>query len=252
MVAGERVASLTPSLEEQINQFNKDDPLVAEVRRGPRTWSPKLELDGAPIPWDTSLRNYHGGRAGLVAEALEQPLLPLKDIESYRRFSQYVLFLSLKRDLVMITQQVYVAEEWNKRTYNEAQAEAHTWSEVEKTLSNLKEDYSRLSKQLKEITSQRNNLDAGLKTAEKQAEDQRKQLRMTEIKLETERELVKGLRAELQNAKEATQLAENSAQLAKEAVEAKRQAAYTLGVEETQVRYTEEFAKVCREYCDMT
>ncbi|XP_065630889.1 uncharacterized protein LOC136068112 [Quercus suber] len=152
----------------------------------------------------------------------------------------------------MITQQVYVAEEWNKRTFNEAHAKAHTQSEVEKSLGNLKEDYSRLFEQLKDMKSQRDNLDAGLKTAEKQAEDQRKQLRMTEINLETERESVKGLCAELQKAKEATQLAKKDAQLAKEAVEAERQAGYTLGVEETQLRLTKEFAKVCREYYDLT
>nr|XP_023907654.1 involucrin-like [Quercus suber] len=137
-----------------------------------------------------------------------------------------------------ITQQVSVAEEWNKKTFNEAQAEAHTRFEVEKSLGSLKEDYSRLFEQLRDMTSQRDNLDVGLKTTEKQAENQRKQLRMTEINLETQRESDKGLHAELQKAKEAAQLAKKDAQLAKEAVEAERQAAYTLGV--------------CREYCDVT
>ena len=37
---------------------NREDPLVAQVRRTPRTWSPKLELDDVPIAWDTSIRNY--------------------------------------------------------------------------------------------------------------------------------------------------------------------------------------------------
>ena len=53
------------------------------------------------------------------------------------------------------------------------------------------------------------------------------------------------LRAKLQQAKETTQLA-------KEAAEAKRQASYTLDVEETQARLTEELAKVCRDYCNVT
>nr|POE53200.1 hypothetical protein CFP56_13608 [Quercus suber] len=92
-------------------------------------------------------------------------------MESYMRFSQYELFLSLKRDLAMITQQVYVAEEWNKRIFNEAQAEAHTRSEVEKSLGSLKEDYSWLSEQLRDMTSQRDNIDAGLRTAEKLTEE---------------------------------------------------------------------------------
>ena len=53
------------------------------------------------------------------------------------------------------------------------------------------------------------------------------------------------LREELPKAREATQLV-------KEAVEAKKQATYTLGMEETQARLTEEFSAVCRYYCDIS
>ena len=54
---------------------SREKPLVAQVRCPTRTWSPKLEVDGVPIAYDASLRHYHGGHAGLVAEALKQPLL---------------------------------------------------------------------------------------------------------------------------------------------------------------------------------
>ena len=53
------------------------------------------------------------------------------------------------------------------------------------------------------------------------------------------------LREELRNAREA-------AQLLKEAAEAKKQAAYTLRMEGTQARLTEEFSAVCRDYCDIS
>ena len=53
------------------------------------------------------------------------------------------------------------------------------------------------------------------------------------------------LREELRNAREA-------AQLLKEAAEAKKQAAYTLRMEGTQARLTEEFFAVCRDYCDIS
>ena len=53
------------------------------------------------------------------------------------------------------------------------------------------------------------------------------------------------LREELRKAKEVVQLV-------KEAAEAEKQAAYTLGVEETQARLTEEFSTVCRDYCDIS
>ena len=80
---------------------------VAQVRRPTRIWSPKLEMDGVPIAWDSSIRHYRGGHAGHVAEALEQPLLLPKDMEAYRNFSQPELFLSLKRDLTMVSDLIY-------------------------------------------------------------------------------------------------------------------------------------------------
>ena len=73
------------------------------MRRPTRTWSPKLEVYSAPIAWDASLRHYHGGHTSHVVEALEQPLLLPKDMEAYRSFTHLELFLSLKRDLVMVS-----------------------------------------------------------------------------------------------------------------------------------------------------
>ena len=76
---------------------------MAQVRRPTRTWSPKLEVDGVPIAYDASLRHYRGGHTSYVAEALEQPLLFPKDMEAYRNFNHPELFLSLKRDLAMVS-----------------------------------------------------------------------------------------------------------------------------------------------------
>ena len=59
---------------------------MAQVRRPSRIWSPKLEVNGVPIARDTSLRHYHRGDTGHVAEVLEQPLLLPKDMEAYKRF----------------------------------------------------------------------------------------------------------------------------------------------------------------------
>ena len=57
--------------------------------------------------------------------------------------------------------------------------------------------------------------------------------------------MVKDFREELHKAREA-------AQLLKEVAEAEKQAAYALGVQETQSRLTEEFSTVARDYCDIT
>ena len=76
----------------------------AEVHMAQCTWSPRLEVDGAPIPWNASIREYQRGRVGYIAEALEQPILLPKDMDAYRRFLQNELFLSLKRDLAIVRQ----------------------------------------------------------------------------------------------------------------------------------------------------
>ena len=56
-----------------------------------------------PIAYDATLRHYRGGHASLVAEALEQPLFLPKDMEAYRNFNHPELFLSLKKDLAMVS-----------------------------------------------------------------------------------------------------------------------------------------------------
>ena len=86
---------------------NRKEPPVAQVRRPTRTWSPVLKVDGMPIAYDATLRHYRGGHAGLVAEALEQPLLLPQDMEAYRTFNHPELFLSLKRDLAMVSDSVH-------------------------------------------------------------------------------------------------------------------------------------------------
>ena len=73
----------------------------------------------------------------------------------------------------------------------------------------------------------------------------RKQLHYTEINMATKKQLMTEFREELRKAREA-------AQLLKEVAEAEKQAAYTLGMEETQARLTEEFSAVVRDYCDIS
>ena len=138
-----------------------------------------------------------------------------------------------------------MVEDWVKDARSEAKAEFNARFKVRKEVGNLKEDQAKLSEQLKETVRTRDSSEVGLKNVEKQAEEQRKQLHYTEINLATEKQLVKDLRKDLQKVKEA-------AQLTKEVAEAKKQAAYTLGVEETQARLTEEFSTVCREYCGIS
>ena len=75
----------------------------AEVRWPQRTWAPQLELEGAPIPYDASIWDAQRGHANYLAQALQQPLLLLRDMESIRHTRQLDLFMSLKRDLAMVS-----------------------------------------------------------------------------------------------------------------------------------------------------
>ena len=82
---------------------SREEQPVAQVRRSLRTWSPVLEVDGAPIAMDASLRHFRGGHAGRMADALLQPLLLPIDLAAYRSFDHPDLILSIKRDLVMVS-----------------------------------------------------------------------------------------------------------------------------------------------------
>ena len=82
---------------------SREEENRAEVRVNPRTWSPKLEVDSVAIPYTASVREYNRGRVGYIAKALEQPVLLPRDMEAYRRFSKPEIFLSLKRDLAMVS-----------------------------------------------------------------------------------------------------------------------------------------------------
>ena len=144
-----------------------------------------------------------------------------------------------------ITQQVFVVEEWVKIAHSEARTAFDARSEVKVELGALKENHSKMAEQLKEVIRAKDIAEAGLKTTEKQFEDIRKQLHYTEINLIIENQLVTKLCEELRKAREATQLL-------KKGVEAEKQAAYTLRMEETQARLTEEFSAVYRDYCDIS
>lgn len=185
-----------------------------------------------------------------MADALEQPLLLPRDMEAYRRFSQPELFLSLKRDLAMvsnsftvsltyltllnsepilfrlqITQQVFVAEEFCRDSRSRAEAEAQSRTEIETTLGSLKHDHLGLTEKFKESEKRRKSAEAGLKSAETQAEDQRKELYSTQLNLATEKQAVVDLKTALQRVESELWRAREEAQLIREAAEAKKNAA---------------------------
>ena len=75
----------------------------AEIRQPQGTWAPRLEMEGAPIPYDASIWDAQRGHANYLAQALQQPLLLPRDMESIWRTRQPELFMSLKKDLAMVS-----------------------------------------------------------------------------------------------------------------------------------------------------
>ena len=138
-----------------------------------------------------------------------------------------------------------MVEEWVRDACNEANVEALSRANVEKSLGVLKQEQAELSEKLKVADQARLSAETGLKTVERQAEDLRQKLHLTEIDRATQRQLVTDLKVELQKAKDV-------AQLAKEAAEAEKQASYLLDMEEMQVRLAEELSEVCRDYYNVT
>ena len=138
-----------------------------------------------------------------------------------------------------------MAEEWVKNSRNETRSALDARDTAEAQLGALKDKQAQLAEQVKQALRDKDSAKASLKTTERQAEDLRKELHYCEINLATEKQMVTDLREELRKAREA-------AQLLKEAAEAEKQAAYALGVQETQSRLIEEFSAVARDYCDIT
>ena len=60
-------------------------------------------MDGAAIPYDASIWDAPRSHANYLAQALQQPLLLPWDLDSIRCIKQPDLFMSLKRDLVMVS-----------------------------------------------------------------------------------------------------------------------------------------------------
>ena len=84
---------------------SRGETIGAEVRTQQHTWTPRLEVDGAAIPWNSFIREFQRGHFAHIVETLEQPLLLPKDMDALRCMRQPNLFMSLKRDLAMVSSQ---------------------------------------------------------------------------------------------------------------------------------------------------
>ena len=65
--------------------------------------NPRLKLDGTAVSWSSPIREFQRDHTIYVAEALEWPLLLPKDIDAPKKIRQQDLFMSLKRDLALVS-----------------------------------------------------------------------------------------------------------------------------------------------------
>ena len=84
---------------------SREEHTGAEVRAQQRTWSLRLEVDEATILCNASIKEFQRGHSAYIAKALEQPLFLPKDMNALRKMRQPDLFMSLKRDLAMVSSQ---------------------------------------------------------------------------------------------------------------------------------------------------
>ena len=75
----------------------------AELHQPQWTWAPRLEMEGATISYDALIWDVPRGHTNYLAQALQQPLFLPRDMDSIWRTKQLDLFMSLKRDLAMVS-----------------------------------------------------------------------------------------------------------------------------------------------------
>ena len=100
-------AKITKGAQRKTSVEGKGVEVVAEHRLSVLTWNLPLELDGAPLPLDSSIRDFQKGKADYVANTLKQPLLVPQDMANLRTLKKHEVFLTLKRDLAMVCTLVY-------------------------------------------------------------------------------------------------------------------------------------------------
>ena len=71
-------------------------------------WAMPLVLDGVSLPNDAFIRDFQQGKAGYVANAMEQSLLLPNDMVDLRSMRKHEVFLGLKRDLAMVSPLILV------------------------------------------------------------------------------------------------------------------------------------------------
>jgi len=227
---------------------------------------PALVLDRAPLPTDASIRNFQQGKVGYVANVVEQALLLLEDMADLRSLRKYEVFLSLKRDLALVSllttflsfyhstnlfytctytllilllhffflkavQAAHRAEEIVISSHKAMKEEEGRSVVTVKALELAKKKSQDLNAKLVEVDRDKKRAETALDEVERQVKAQCKQVRQVEDKLSAARSQIKVLTKKL-----------------KEAEKAKEQDRYNVGVVEIEEALRAEVSEVYRFY----
>ncbi|XP_075669775.1 uncharacterized protein LOC142639496 [Castanea sativa] len=163
-------------------------------------------------------------------------------METLEKMGQPQLFLSLKRDLALAIQEVFVAEKFIEDTRKIARTELEIRMETEKSLGTALAANEKLTSEVADLRREKNGVESNLKTMKTQIEGQRKLLHERDEELSQAQRECSDLKKQLALMKEEASSFQLSLQAAK-------QASFDEGVAATEEQLTEEFAALCREYC---
>ncbi|KAL0002753.1 hypothetical protein SO802_016534 [Lithocarpus litseifolius] len=140
------------------------------------------------------------GKAEYVADAIKQALLLPDDMADLRTMKKHEVFLGLKRDLTMVVQATFRAEELVNISHRQMNDEEGRQVAAVEAFNMAEKKEKKLNAKLIKAEREKKSAEVAQEGAEKQAETQRKQLRQAEDELTAARELIKLLKNKLDQA----------------------------------------------------
>ncbi|KAL0015419.1 hypothetical protein SO802_002488 [Lithocarpus litseifolius] len=211
---------------EQKGTEKRSDPQVEPI-----AWLLALMLDGGPTLANASIRDFQGGKADYVTDAVKQALLLPEDMAELQ---------SMRRHEAV--QASFRVEEITNFCHQSMKEEEGKCNAAVDTLNAAKMSVQELKKKLLEEERERKSVVATFDYAKKQARGQRVLLRNAEDQLATSRAQILALKKRLEEA-------EMAKVLAKKAQDQAEQDGYDLEVAKTEEALRTEVSRVCRTYC---
>ncbi|XP_075645558.1 uncharacterized protein LOC142616629 [Castanea sativa] len=137
-------------------------------------------------------------------------------METLEKMGQPQLFLSLKRDLALAIQEVFVAEKFIEDTRKIARTELEVRMETEKSLGTALAENEKLTSEVAELRREKNGVESNLKTMKTQIEGQRKLLHARDEELSQAQKECSDLKKQLALMKEEASSFQLSLQAAKQ------------------------------------